>query len=120
MKKIIASILIAAFAAVTTLPARAADDAKPAAPRATPFRGKIDSVDKQAKTFKINDRTFNITADTKIVKDGKPATSEDVAAGQDVAGQYREGADKKLNVVGLRIGGRPPQAKPVPAKDEKK
>ena len=83
MKKFVIPILVAAFAAAAILPLHAADDAKPAAPRAIAFRGKIDSVDKQAKTFKINDRTFNITADTKIMKDGKPATSDDVVAGQD-------------------------------------
>ena len=116
MKKLIIPILVAAFAAVATLPISAADDAKPAPAKAVPFRGKIDSVDKQAKAFKINERTFNITADTKIMKDGKPGTSDDVAAGQDVAGSYREGADKKLNVVSLRIGARPGAKPAAPAK----
>ena len=117
MQKLILATLVAAFAAVTTLSTIAADDAKPAAPatRAIPFRGKIDGIDKQAKTFKINERTFHVTADTRVVKDGKPGTLDDAAAGQDVTGSYREGTDKKLNVVVLRIGAAP--AKPAaPAK----
>jgi len=109
MLKLIPVLLVAAFAAVTTLPTTAADDAKPAAPaaRAIPFRGKIDAIDKQAKTFKINERTFHVTADTRVVKDGKPGTFDNAATGQDVTGSYREGADKKLNVVVLRIGAAP-------------
>lgn len=123
MQKLILALLVAAFAAVTTLPTIAADDAKPAekkeAPvRALPLRGKIDAIDKQAKTFKINERTFHVTAETRIIKDGKPGTFDDAAAGQDVTGAYREGADKHLNVVSLRIGARPAiPAKPAaPAK----
>ena len=118
MKKLIVPILVTAFAMVAISPARAADDAKPAAPagRATPLRGKVDSVDKQAKTFKINDRTFHVTSETRMMKAGKPATFDDVMVGEEVSGQYREGADKKMNVVGLRIGPRPA----APAKDDNK
>jgi hypothetical protein len=112
MKKLIVSILIAAFAAVTVLPIAAADaPAKDAPARPLPFRGKIDAVNKQAKTFKINDRTFNVTSETKISKDGKPATLDDVVAGLDVTGSSREGTDKKLNVVTLRIVAAKPAAK---------
>ena len=107
MKKIIVLLLVAASAAISTFSTSAADspaEKKDAPARATPLRGKLDAVDKQAKTFKINERTFHISSDTKIAKDGKPATFDDAAVGQDVTGSYREGADKKLNVVLLRIG----------------
>jgi hypothetical protein len=111
MKKILIAIALAAFTATSTLSVIAADD-KPAdkketPARAVPLRGKVDSVDKQAKTFKINERTFQVTAETKIMKAGKPAIFDDVAVGEDVAGAYREGADKKLNVVSLRVGPAP-------------
>ena len=115
MKKLIVAIIVAAFAAFSTIPVTAADE-KPAdkkeapAARAIPFRGKIAAVDKQAKTIKIGERTFHITADSKIAKAGKPATLDDATVGEDVGGQYREGADKKLNVVSLRIGPRPDAA----------
>lgn len=118
MKKFLVSILVAVFTATVALPVVAADDKpaekKEAPARAIPFRGKIASVDKQAKTVKIGERTFHITADSKINKAGKPATLDDATVGEEVGGQYREGADKKLNVVSLRIGPRPdaPAAKP--------
>jgi hypothetical protein len=112
MKKLILPIIIAAFAAVATLPTFAADDAKPATPRALPLRGKVDAVDKQAKTFKINERTFTVTADTKIKKDGKEATFDDVVVGANVTGSSKENADKKLIVGSLNII----TAKPDPAK----
>ena len=121
MKKFLIPILVAVFAATVTLPTFAADekpaDKKETPARAIPFRGKIASVDKQAKTVKIGERTFHITADSKINKAGKPATLDDATVGEEVGGQYREGADKKLNVVSLRIGPRPD----APAKpDDKK
>ena len=114
MKKLLATMLVAVFAATVTFPMYAADekpaDKKETAARAIPFRGKIASVDKQAKTVKVGERTFQITADSKIMKAGKPATLDDATVGEDVGGQYREGADKKLNVVSLRIGPRPDAA----------
>ena len=124
MKKLIIPILIAAFAAATALPIGAAD-AKPGerkeaqANRAIPFRGKIAAVDKQAKTVKVGERTFHVTADTRIMKAGKPAMLDDANVGEDVGGQYREGADKKLNLVSLRIGPRP-DAAGAPKKEDKK
>ncbi len=111
MKKLILAAVVAVCAASTVLPIIGADekpaDKKEALARAIPLRGKVDSVDRQAKTFKINDRTFHVTADTRIMKAGKPGTFADIAVGEEVGGNYREGADKKLNVVSLRVGPRP-------------
>jgi hypothetical protein len=121
MKKLITTILVAVITATVTLSASAADakpaDKKEAVPRAIPFRGKIDSVDKTAKTIKVGERTFQVTADTRIMKAGKPATLDDATSGEEVGGAYREGADKKLNLVSLRVGARPDAP---PKKDEKK
>jgi hypothetical protein len=122
MKKLIITLIIATFTSTSILSLQAADP-KPAekkdapAARALPFRGKITAVDKQAKTVKVGERTFQITADTKIAKVGKPATLDDATVGEEVGGSYREGADKKLNLVSLRIGPRP-DAQPKP--EEKK
>lgn len=127
MKKIILILTVAVLAATSTLPLIAADPkpadkkeapAKEAAPRALPFRGKIAAVDKQAKTIKVGERTFQVTADTKINKAGKPATLDDATVDEEVGGSYREGTDKKLNLVSLRIGARPDAApkKEAPAK----
>jgi len=124
MRRTLTSFVVAAFVAlstVSTLPLVAADDKpadkKEAPARPIPFRGKIAAVDKQAKTIKVGERTFQITSDTRIMKAGKPATLEDASVGEDVGGQYRESADKKLNVVSLRVGPRPDAP---PKQDDKK
>ena len=126
MKKLIISILAAVLATAITLPVTA-QDAKPAekkpaatpAARAVPFRGKLDAVDQQAKTIKVGERTFHVTSDTRIMKAGKPATLAEVKAGEEVGGAYREGDDKKLNVVSLRVGPRPQQGAPGKPEDKK-
>lgn len=130
MKKLAVAILAAVLATAVTLPISAQDakpadkgkpaekgDKKPAAPRAQPFRGKIGSVDKAAKTIKVGERTFQVTSDTRIMKAGKPATLEDVAEGEEVGGAYREGDGGKLNLVSLRVGPRPGA---TPKVDDKK
>jgi hypothetical protein len=127
MKKLFLILTATAFTACTLTPVIAADakpadkkeaPAKEAAPRALPFRGKIGAVDKTAKTIKVGERTFQVTADTKINKAGKPATLDDATVGEEIGGSYREGTDKKLNLVSLRIGARPDAApkKETPAK----
>jgi hypothetical protein len=111
MKQLLVLLIIGAFSVTALLPARAAEakpgERKEAATRAIPFRGKIASLDKQANTLKVGERTFQISSDTKIVKAGKPASLDEAAIGEDVGGSYREGADKKLNLVSLRIGAKP-------------
>ena len=115
MNKLIVALIVTVLAITSLQPVRAADsnpgDRKESAPRAIPFRGKIASLDKQANTLKVGERTFQIGSDTKIVKAGKPASLDEAAIGEDVGGSYREGADKKLNVVSLRIGAKPEDKK---------
>jgi hypothetical protein len=75
--------------------------------RAIPFHGKIDAVDKIAKTIKVGERVFQVTSETRIVKQGKPATLDDAAVGEIVGGSYVKGDDGKLNLRSLRIGPKP-------------
>jgi len=115
MKTFILAILVAATAAVSTLPSAAADpkpagEPKTAPARSLPFHGKIDSVDKQARTVTVGDRVFHITSTTRIIKEGKPATLDDAKVGEDVAGAYRQSAEKQMNLVSLRLGAKPPAA----------
>ncbi len=70
------------------------------------FRGKVDAVDKAAKTVKVGERTFQVTSETRIMKAGKPATLDDAVVGDEIGGTYKE-ADGKLNAVSLRLGPRP-------------
>ena len=78
--------------------------------RQIPFRGKIGSVDKAAMTLtlegKEKNRTFRITSETKIAKDGKPAVFGDLAVGETVGGSYRE-ASGKMEVLTLNVGANP-------------
>lgn len=93
-------------------------DGEKKAPTGGGFTGKAATVDKAAKTVKLSGekgRTLSITASTKIVKDGKPATLDDLKDGDDVYGGYKTGADGKLEATTLTIG------KPAPKKkDDKK
>ena len=81
------------------------------------FTGKAVSVDKAAKTVKLSGekgRTLQITTATKITKDGKPATLDDLKDGDDVYGGYKTAAEGKFEATTLTIG------KPAPKKKEEK
>ena len=114
IKKILAIGLVAAFAAGTTLTVQAQDKKPEAAAEAkkdrpTPFSGKINEIDKAAKTINIGKekkRTIQITDKTKIMKDGKPATLDDAKVGDEVGGSYRDNGGK-LEAGSLRIGPKP-------------
>ena len=89
---------------------------------ALPFNGKAAAVDKAAKTITLSGksaRVLQVTAATKVSKDGKPATLEDVKEGEDVSGAYKTNTDGKLEATTLNIGPKPP-AKSKDKKDEKK
>lgn len=108
--------LIALFAAaVAGLPLRAgpaASNGSDPAPktRAIPFRGKIGAVDKTAKTITLDEKTkrvFEITSDTKLTKDGKPATFDAAVVGDYITGQYIKGDGDKLIAKSIKFGMKP-------------
>lgn len=72
-----------------------------------PFHGKLSAVDTTAKTItlqgKEKDRTFQVTSETRIIKQGKPATLEDAKVGDEVGGQAVKNGDK-AELRTLRIG----------------
>lgn len=88
----------------------------------TPFRGKLDAVDKTAKTIKVGERVFQVTSDTRIMKAGKPATLDDGVVGEEVGGNYTQADDGKLMARSVRFGPKPEaKAEGAPApKEEKK
>lgn len=117
MLKTLGKFTLAAFlaAAMVGVPMRvSADDATnaPAKPhRGTRFFGKIAAVDSTAKTITVDNksekgRVFQITSDTKIMKDGKPATLGDATVGDDVGGSYSV-VDGKNVAKNVRIGKAP-------------
>ena len=72
-----------------------------------PFHGKLDAVDKQAKTLKVGERVFHITSETRIKKDEKPATLDDGVVGEPVRGSYHQTENGKLNAVSVSFGQKP-------------
>jgi len=115
-KSVVLALLTAAmvFTDSATQAAEGAKDKSPQAPKSErkqkqmPFRGKIGTVDKTAKTVtlegKEKSRTLQITSASKITKNGKPAVIDDMIVGQTVGGLARETATGKWEVVTLSIG----------------
>ena len=68
------------------------------------FNGKLVAVDTNAMTLTVGKRTFEITSDTKIFKDGKPATLSDGVAGEMIGGTYKKEAYGKLTATSIRFG----------------
>ena len=90
---------------------------------ATAYHGKVMAVDTDGKTITVQDANgelkLDVTAETKISKDGKPAKLADFAAGDDARGSYKKDADGKLNAVSLRVGAKAPTGpKKIKAKAE--
>jgi Cu/Ag efflux protein CusF len=132
MKKLILATLIVPMALGTSLSLQAADkpadkpaEAKPAetkpAPKFRPFRGKVSTTDKTAKSITLEGekaQTFLITSQTRIFKDRKPATFDDIMAGDMVGGRAQE-KDSKWEAVTINVG-IPAAAPTKPKEGEKK
>ena len=73
-------------------------------PAVTPFNGKLKAVDQTAKTLSVGNRVFQITSDTKILKDGQPATLSDGIVGEPVGGAYKKAADGTLSATLVTFG----------------
>jgi len=93
----------------------------PTAPaRPIPFNGKIFAVDKAAKTFSTQNkekkiRIFEINAETKIAKNNKPATFDDLKDGDEIRGSALKKGDGRFDVLSVNIGPRPDPAKGAPS-----
>ncbi len=88
-----------------------------------PFRGRISAVDPAAKTFTLEGkekaRTFLITTETKLKKDGQEALFDDLKVGELVGGQYCAAASGSLEAVLVNIGLKPGKEKPLEKSDMK-
>ena len=106
------SLLVAAMAAApnqllaqsTNKPA--ADKSAPVAKKkgAHPFHGKLAAVDKVVKTIKVGESIYQINSETKITKDGKPATLEDGVVGDPVSGFAKPSGDGKMAATTVHFG----------------
>ena len=70
------------------------------------FNGAIGGVDANAMTLTVGKRTFEVTSETKITKDGKPAILGDLAVGDKVGGAYKKDGDK-LTATTINAGKKP-------------
>jgi hypothetical protein len=119
MKKTILKITVLNIfaAAIIALPVSAQDQVTdtittnaPAAPAKhkkhdhSVFNGKLSAIDANAMTFTVGKQTFDVTSETKITKDGKPATLADGAVGEMAGGAYKKGADGKLSATSVHFG----------------
>ncbi len=96
--------------AATNAPAAAAQTPSvkkhTATPSATlPFNGTLTAVDTNAMTLTVEKRTFNMTSETIVTKDDKPAVLAEGVVGGPVSGAYKKNADGKLDAVTVRFGG---------------
>ena len=116
MKKLLALVLMAAFAAFTTLNVQA-DDKEKAPPAEKnkaekskaghlPLRGKVVSVDKAANSIKVGEHVYYVVGTTKLTKTGKTATLDDVTVGEMIGGAYKDNGGK-LELLSLNIGPAP-------------
>jgi hypothetical protein len=87
---------------------------------AHPFNGKLAAVDKVAKTIKVGESVYQITSETKITKDGKPATLDDGVVGEPVSGYVKPTEDGKTPATTIKFGGKGDSKKDKKEKKEKK
>ena len=86
---------------------------------AGPFRGKLASMDKAARTITIGKRTFHITSETKILRYGKPGTIEDGVIGEQTSGGFKTAEDGRLVATKVTFGPKAETKAPVPEKKTK-
>jgi hypothetical protein len=72
---------------------------------ALPFHGTLTAVDTNAMTLTVEKRTFNMTSETIVTKDDKPAVLAEGVVGAPVSGAYKKNAEGKLDAVTVRFGG---------------
>jgi hypothetical protein len=88
----------------TNAPA-ASDQTTPAKPASLPFHGNLKAVDTNAMTLTVGTLMLHITSDTKITKNGQPATLSDGAVGGPVGGAYTKLDNGRLIAVSVHFGG---------------
>jgi hypothetical protein len=132
MKKQIAMFALVAAALIAAPAVVSAQDEKPAKkpqageagahsknPRGLPLHGKVAAVDTAAGAITIGQMTINVTSETKIMKEGKPATISDITVGENITGQYKKDDSGKLSASVIHIGGKADKGESKKKKAEK-
>ena len=125
--KIIILGLLAAAVAISPIVANAQDASTntPAKPKAKKsehlvFNGKVTDIDTNTLTLVVGKRTFEITSETNITKDGKPSNLSGGVVGEAVAGSYKQGADGKMTATSIHFGAKTKDAKSKEGKKKNK
>ena len=115
--KFFAILAATALAAGTALHTQAATKSEatpspwPTAPstRPIPYNGTIFTVDKTGRSFSTQNkerkiRVFAVTSETKITKNNKPASFDDLKAGDDIRGTALKKGEGRFDVISVIIG----------------
>src|SRR5215469_16817160 len=101
-------VAVAAAGVPVALNAQDASTNKPAAkPIATPhipFHGKLEAVDDTAKTITVHAHAIQVTSETIIKKDGKPAMLSEGVVGENVSGSIKRNPDGKFEALSIYFG----------------
>jgi protein-disulfide isomerase len=108
---IVAAALIAAPSVVSAQDTKSADKKTEAGTSAKkqgvpPLNGKVAAVDAAAGTVTVGQTTVHITSETKILKQGQPATIADVVVGEKISCKYQKDDAGKLTATAIHIGGK--------------
>ena len=101
---------LAASAQSTNTPPAEKKSSKKDSARGHGIHGKLVSVDKTEKTIMVGKSTYQVTSETKITKDGQPATLEDGIVGEPCSGYVKTNEVGKVYLSTLHFGA-PPEKK---------
>ncbi len=73
-------------------------------PKGGPFRGKLVSLDKTARTITVGKRTFHAGPNTRIERDGKPARFEDGVVGEITSGGFKLDDQGRMMATKINYG----------------
>lgn len=96
---IVSTSMISRAQDATNAPANTAPAKKAKKTGSVAFTGKVSAVDTNAMTLTVGKHTLDITSETKITKDGQPATLADATVGEKAMGSYKTGTDGKLTAT---------------------
>ena len=109
MKKLMCTLVLTSMLFNSVPWLMGAEEAPDKAPRKAsglPFHGKITAIDLQTKKVSLAGkqvRVYQVTADTKIKKDGEPASLNDAKIGDSVGGYAVREDEGAPRVVTLNI-----------------
>ncbi len=129
IKPLVLSLSLLAAVALTQTARVSAEDTPAAAEKGKeakqnrfPFRGKIAAIDLKEKTItlagKERNRTFRVSDEAKITKDGKAAKLDEFAVGDEIGGLVSKNAAGQNEVISLRAGAKEKTAKTTQPKEK--